>query len=103
MRNYCSLLGMALAASLLPCVAHAADAQAGECFASWSEAAPVVKREGLATIERVNRLARDRAAAEIVNGKLCQDSGRYVYRLVVREANGPLKTLIVDARDPFAR
>lgn len=91
------------AACALQAAAAAAEAPAKGCFASWSEAAPIVKREGLATIERVNRLARDRAAAEIVNGKLCQDSGRYIYRLVVREAKGPLRTLIVDARDPFAR
>lgn len=103
MRNVCSLIAFAVGASLSPGGARAADAQVGDCFSSWSEAAPVVKREGLATIERVNRLARDRAAAQIVNGKLCQDSGRYVYRLVVREANGPLKTLVVDAREPFGR
>lgn len=103
MRQICTVI-IACGCAVLPAHAtFAADAQASGCFASWSEAAPIVKREGLATIERVSRLARDRAAGEIVNGKLCHDSGRYIYRLVVRETNGPLKSLTVDARDPFTR
>ena len=35
----------------------------GKCFATWSEAAPIARRERLASIEQVNRLARDRASA----------------------------------------
>lgn len=102
MRYVLSALVVTVGTGVLPPATMAADAVVGGCYPSWTEAAQVVKREGLATIERVSRLARDRAA-EIVNGTLCQDSGRYVYRLVVRESKGPLKTLIVDAREPFAR
>ena len=54
-------------------------------------------------MEKVNKLARTHAAVEIVNGKLCQNGDRYVYRLVVRESRGPLKSLVVDAREPFGR
>lgn len=80
-----------------------AYAQSPDCFASWTDAAPMVRREGLATIERVHRLARSHAVAEIVNGKLCQDGGRFVYHLVVRDARGPLKSMVVDAKEPFGR
>ena len=71
------------------------------CFADWSEAGPIVRREGLATIERVGRIVRDRDASEIVNSALCTTEGRYVYRLTVRGGQGALKTLVVDARQPF--
>ncbi len=32
-----------------------------------------------------------------------RDGSRYIYKLVVRTAGGPLKTLVVDARRPFDR
>lgn len=73
------------------------------CFADWSEASPVVSREGLKTIEHVSRLARDRASVEIVNSALCRDESRFVYRLLVRGAEGRLTLLIVDALKPFDR
>lgn len=71
------------------------------CIADWSEAGPIVRREGLLTIERVGRIVRDKAAGEIVNSALCTTDGRYVYRLTVRGGKGGLTTLVVDARQPF--
>ena len=92
-----------VAATVPPVWAQTVAANDRKCFSSWSEAAPIVRREGLATIENVNRLARNHAVTEIVNSTLCEHQGRYIYRLVVREAKGPLKTLVVDAREPFVR
>lgn len=71
------------------------------CIADWSEAGPIVRREGLATIESVGRLARDRASVQIVTSALCRAQDRYVYRLTVRGGEGTLRTLVVDARRPF--
>ena len=73
-----------------------------KCFASWSEAAPIVKRESLAAVEHVSALARPSlSGAEIVKTTLCESQGRFVYHLVVREANGQIKLVEVDARRPF--
>ena len=88
---------------LLTIATGPATAQDDQCFTTWSEAAPIVRREGLVTIEHVHRLAREHAVVEIINSTLCQAHGRYTYRLVVREKWGPLKTLVVDARQPFDR
>ena len=71
------------------------------CVSDWTQAAPIVRREGLATIERVGRIMHDKAAGEIINSALCTIEGRYVYRLTVRGGQGRLKTLVVDARQPF--
>ncbi len=75
-----------------------------KCFASWSEAAPIVKRESLAAVEQVSALARPSlSGAEIVKTTLCESQGRFVYHLVVREAKGQIKLVEVDARRPFGQ
>ena len=73
------------------------------CYADWSVAAPIVKKEGLVTVEKLTDLARSKLGSEIVKTTLCADGVRYTYRLVVRDANNQLKTLIVDAHKPFDR
>lgn len=97
-RNTLAPAGFLLAAMAL---AFPASAQQSACIADWSEAGPIVRREGLAPIERVGRLARDRASVEIVTSMLCRADDRYVYRLTVRGGHGSLRTLVVDARRPF--
>jgi uncharacterized membrane protein YkoI len=91
---------LAIAAALLTVIPAAVPARAQQsCIADWSVAAPIVRREGLATMERVGRIMREGAAMEIVKSALCTANGRYVYRLTVRGGSG-LRTLVVDARQP---
>ncbi len=94
-------------ALLVAAVAVAGPAVAegpAKCFASWSEAAPIVKREALAAVEQVSALARPSlSGAEIIKTTLCEEQGRYVYHLVVREVAGQLKLVAVDARRPFGK
>jgi hypothetical protein len=71
------------------------------CIGDWSEAGPIVRAEGLVTIERVSRIARDKAHVEIVTSALCKAEERFVYRLTVRGQAGALRTMLVDARQPF--
>lgn len=79
-------------------------AGAGEkCFSDWSVAAPMVKKEGLATVETLTALARAKLPGNIVKTVLCQDDGKYFYRVVVRDDDGRLRTVTVDARKPFDR
>ena len=74
----------------------AADAK---CWADWSEAAVIVRRETLMPVERVNKLARDRhPGAEVIKVTLCEEHGKFVYRLVLREKHGQLKSELLDAR-----
>lgn len=90
--------GALLAATLLSTPsAHAQMA----CISDWSEAAPIVRREGLVPMEHVDRLARDRSSVQILRSSLCKDRDRYVYRLTVRAGEGTMRTLVVDARHPF--
>jgi uncharacterized membrane protein YkoI len=74
-------------------------ASEAKCWTDWSEAAAVVRRETLMPVERVNKLARDRhPGAEIIKVTLCEEHGKFVYRLVLREKQGQLKSELLDAR-----
>jgi hypothetical protein len=84
----------------------AALAQAGACFSDWSTAGDVVKSHGLIPVNQLTKLAPSRLGGEIVRIALCEaDDGQdgYVYRLILRDTAGGLKTLTLDAKHPFAR
>jgi uncharacterized membrane protein YkoI len=97
-RIFCCLAFM-LGLALQPATAAEID----QCYPDWSMAAPIVRKEGLATIEQVARRAAGRIFGIIVKTELCQSNGGFVYRLVVREPRGRLRALTVDARHPFER
>ena len=71
--------------------------QAVDCFADWSDAAPIVSREGLRTARDVQGEARNQLGAEVVRITLCQSKGAFVYRLVLRSADGHLRNATVSA------
>ena len=73
------------------------------CIADWSIAAPIVRKEGLATVEALSRLAQAKISGNIVKTTLCEENGGFVYRLVIRDLEGRLSNRTVDARAPFAR
>ena len=88
-------VGLALALPISP-------ASAEDCLADWSVAAPIVKREGLVTVEALSVLVRKHHKSDIVKASLCDGgAGAFAYRLVVRGASGQLRTVVVDAREPF--
>lgn len=74
-----------------------------KCFASWSEAAPVVRREKLVGVDQLSRQVQARTGGGVVKSTLCTQGQRFQYRLVVRPRNGPLQSMSVDARQPFER
>ena len=82
----------------------AAMADEPKCYVNWSDAAGVVRKEKLAPVERVSSLAhRSMPGSEVVKATLCEEGGRYSYRLVVRQPDGHVTTINVDARRPFEK
>jgi uncharacterized membrane protein YkoI len=72
------------------------------CYADWSQAAPIVRRESLVATAELHQHARTRKLGDLVRITLCEEGGRYVYRLVVLEpTNRTLTQHVVDARQPF--
>jgi uncharacterized membrane protein YkoI len=94
------LLLRLLAAALLVALA-ATRATAGTCYTDWSEAAPIVHKEGLTTIEVLAATARARFPGDIVKTTLCEENGGFFYKLLIREPAGKLVNRTVDAKTPF--
>jgi uncharacterized membrane protein YkoI len=97
-----AMLRITVATLLLATATPGRAAQSG-CYADWSVAAPIVRKEGLATVEALSRLAQARISGEIVKTTLCREGGGFVYRLVIRSPEGRLFNRTVDARAPFGR
>lgn len=72
------------------------------CISDWSQAAPIVRKEGLYSVESLTTAARGKIQGDIVKTTLCQDDGVWVYRLIVR-VKGAMSIQTVDAKDPFPR
>lgn len=72
------------------------------CINDWSDAAPIVRQEGLYTVEKLTTEARGKIKGTIIKTTLCQDDATWVFRLIVR-VKGNLKMMTVDAKNPFPR
>ncbi|MFM9943197.1 MAG: PepSY domain-containing protein [Hyphomicrobiaceae bacterium] len=72
------------------------------CIADWSDAAPIVTRERLASSRTIQDLARTRLSGDLVRITLCREESHFVYRIVMRDPRGRISSLTVDARQPFA-
>lgn len=90
-----------LVAATLAQAAHARASEADKCYPSWTEAAPIVKREQLVSAKDVHEQARKRQIGEPIRITLCEEKGQFVYRLVLQDASGKVKNLTVNARRPF--
>lgn len=70
------------------------------CMADWGVAGDIVRREKLTTVEELAENAGRKGDGQIVKATLCLEFGGYVYRLVVRDGSGQLRSLKVDAKSP---
>jgi len=82
---------------------HLSRAVAADCYSDWSIAAPIVRKEGLATVETLARRAQTKISGDIVKTTLCEEKGSFIYRLLIRDPKGRLTYKTVDARSPFGR
>jgi hypothetical protein len=95
-------LGLAMLAAMVSPHTAVASVPADSCFAAWSDAAPVVHREALTAVRELHVQARQRKLGDVVRVTLCTEQGRFVYRLIVREPQGRVVPMTVDARQPFS-
>ena len=84
------MLRIIFAAMLVAGAARIDRAAAAGCYADWSIAAPIVRKEGLTTVEDLSKLAAAKISGDIVKTTLCEEKGGFVYRLVIRD---PQRTL----------
>lgn len=69
-----------------------------QCYSDWSEAAAVVTREQLISVEALSGQFRRQKLGDIVKTQLCTKDGEFIYRLVIRASNGRFRSAIYDAR-----
>ena len=94
---------LALIAGAAPTCVHAStQSTTDRCWADWSTAAPVVHRESLRPAKDVRALTAQ-AQGQLLNITLCEEHGRFVYRLLILRAGGTVEALTVDARSPFGK
>ncbi|MBU1212951.1 MAG: hypothetical protein KJ587_17025 [Alphaproteobacteria bacterium] len=92
------LAAVLIVAATTASMAQAQSSASTGCFTDWSKAASVVEDEKLVTVEALGRQFRHLRLGEIVKTALCRDDGGYVYRLVVRGADGRFRSVVYDAR-----
>lgn len=98
------VVAVVAAALLLGCLAlpaNATSSQRFDCVKDWSAASEIVAREKLAAVSSLSDAARTAGKNDIVKSTLCRVGGQFVYRVVMRDRSGRLKTETVDARAPF--
>lgn len=89
--------------ALVPLLAMPVHARDDACFDNWSEAAPIVQREGLVSTHDLYQQLRDRHSGDVIRITLCREDNRYIYRVVLRQESGRLVNHSLDARRPFDR
>jgi hypothetical protein len=78
--------------------ANAKAVRPPECFGDWAAAAAVVAREDLVTVEKLTRQFERMKLGRLVKVELCRESGRFIYRAVIRDPHGRFRSTAFDAR-----
>jgi hypothetical protein len=91
-------------AAIIACASTSGWAKAETCYADWGAAAQIVRQFNLITVDRLSREMVGGIGGQIVKTTLCKDGDDYIYKLVVREPTGQLKTVVMgaDARSAAA-
>ena len=84
------------AATLLVLAAGSRGAVA-DCLTDWGAAGDIVRANGLQTVEQWSRNFAQQLDGQIIRATLCEEGGSYVYRLVVRDRTGQMKSVVLDA------
>lgn len=97
------LLAPSLAIAISASAFQPAAATDSTCYGEWSDAAPIVAREQLRAVREVQELARSYLTGDLIRITLCREEERFVYRVLIRDQNGRISNLKLDARPPFPR
>jgi len=88
-----------VSAFMLSGVANLAEpVHAQECLADWGIAGEIVRRQGLVTVDEVAREILPGGRGQILKSTLCRKGTGYVYKVVVRDGKGQLRSMVVPAQ-----
>jgi uncharacterized membrane protein YkoI len=80
---------------------RSASAKAEACLDDWTQAAPIVRDNGLTPAKDLKALAKDHVEGDLKKVSLCQSDGKYVYQLMFIQGDGTVVDLEVDAKTPW--
>ena len=80
--------------------ARAAPAAGDTCFSNWSDAAPIVARERLIPARDVQEMSRRQLPGDVIRITLCREEAGYVYLVLMRDGQGRVSNLKIDAHSP---
>ena len=63
----------------------------------WASAAPVIKKNSLLPGNVIYQMVQSRTGGQIIHASLCDQGGKFVYKLVVLGAKGDVTNITVDA------
>lgn len=88
----------AVLATLMGLVLPAAgEAVEGQCL-PWKSAASVIAANSLLPGDTVYKMVQARTGGQIIHASLCDEGGRFLYKLVVLGPKGDVSNVTVDAR-----
>lgn len=90
------LRAVAMAVSLG--AAAGGPARAEDCLSDWGLAGEIIRQENLITVDELASSVLPGGEGKILKTTLCRIANGYVYRMVVQDRNGRLRTTIVPAR-----
>lgn len=63
----------------------------------WKSAAPVIAKHSLLPANIIYQMVQSRTGGQIIHASLCDEDGRFFYKLVVLGAKGDVTNVTVDA------
>ena len=94
MRRGIEQAAIAVAAGLL--LTAAAAAAEPDCL-PWAKAAPVIKKNSLIPGNVIYQKVQSQTGGRIIHASLCDQGGKFVYKLVVLGPKGDVTNVTVDA------
>jgi uncharacterized membrane protein YkoI len=63
----------------------------------WASAAPVIAQHSLLPANIIYQMVQSRMGGQFIHGSLCDENGRFFYKLMVLGAKGDVSNVTVDA------
>jgi uncharacterized membrane protein YkoI len=83
----------AIAGLMLMASSHAAE----QNCVPWKSAAPLISKNSLLPANVIYQMVQSRTGGQIIHASLCNEGGRFLYKLVVLGAKGDVSNVTVDA------
>jgi len=97
--SYATLFGMAVVvlATESWTIASASDEQ---CHSDWATASTIVASRNMVNVAELSRIAREKFDGQVMTARLCNDGDGYFYRVVIRQDDGRVKRVKINATTP---